>query len=232
MLQNIAVYPMERDTFYRENADGCYTTSTFLLSYTLLEIPFTALASLLFGSLAAFAINLKRTYSFFLIASLNCFCVVNCGESIGIMFCTIFPSHVGFSLNVTSVLLTISTVMAGIMSLNIPGVLQALNYLSPLKYQVANMAAYSMHGRKFTCKLSQKVNGECPISTGEQVLELYNLDKNPGMNLMALVITTVVYRVVAYAVLKVARMHWDFDTPWKGRKRRREGKAPLELENV
>ncbi|KAI9767682.1 MAG: hypothetical protein M1840_005554 [Geoglossum simile] len=230
MLQNIAVYPMERDTFYRENADGCYSTSTFLLSYTLLEIPFTALSSLIFGSLAAFAINLKPTYSFFLITSLNCFCVVTCGESIGIMFCTIFPSHVGFSLNVTCVLLTISTIMAGVMSLNIPGFLQALNYLSPLKYQVANMAAYSMPGQNFTCAPSQKVNGECPISVGEQVLELYNLDKNPRMNLIALGVTTVVYRVVAYAVLKMARTHWDLDILGKGR--RREGKVPLELGNV
>ncbi|KAI9776803.1 MAG: hypothetical protein M1839_009354 [Geoglossum umbratile] len=231
MLQNIAVYPTERDTFYRENADGCYTTSTFLLSYTLLEIPFTAVSSLIFGGLISFATNLRRTYSFFLIASLNCFCVVSCGESLGIMFCTIF-SHIGFSLNVTSVFLTISTMMAGVMSLNIPAVLQAFNHLSPLKYQVANMAVYALRGQEFGCTPAQKVDGQCPISTGEQVLKLYNLDKNARMNLMALGITAVVYRLAAYAVLKVARTHWDFDILKKGKNGKQEDRAPLELRDM
>ncbi|KAH0536600.1 hypothetical protein FGG08_006533 [Glutinoglossum americanum] len=220
MLQNLAVYPIERDMFYREHADGCYTVSTFLFSYTLLEVPFTVLSSLTFGALASYAANLKRTPIFFLIASLNSFCVVSCGESIGIMFCTIFSSHEGFALNVTSVLLTISTVMGGVMSLNIPGVLQALNHLSPLKYQVANMAAYSMHGQKFSCSPTQEVDGQCPISSGEQVLKLYNLDKDAGMNLMALGVIALAYRMIALAVLKVARMRWDFEI--LGRKRKQD----------
>jgi hypothetical protein len=224
MLQNIAVYPMERDIFYREHADGCYDVSTFLLSYTLLEVPFTILSSLVFGVLAAFPVNLKRTPTVFLVASLNSFCVVSCGESIGIMFCTIFSSHVGFALNITSILLSISTIMSGVMSLNIPGFLQALNHLSPLKYQVANTAVYAMRGQTFGCTKAQEVDGLCPIRTGEQVLRLYNLNKNPGMNLMALGITTVVYRVVAFAVLKSARMQWDLKVPgFKGKRKQDEG---------
>ncbi|KAH0559872.1 hypothetical protein GP486_003609 [Trichoglossum hirsutum] len=222
MLQNVAVYPMERDVFYREYADGCYDVSTFLLSYTLLEIPLTILSSLVFGVLAAFPVNLKRTPTVFLVTCLNCFCVVSCGESIGIMFCTIF-SHVGFALNITSILLSISTIMSGIMSLNIPGFLQALNYLSPLKYQVANTAVYAMRGQTFGCTKVQEVGGLCPIRTGEQVLSLYNLNKNPGINLMALGITAVVYRVIAFVVLKSTRMRWDLEVfGFKGRRRKRD----------
>ena len=71
------------------------------------------------------------------------------------------------------------------------------------------MAAYAMHGQKFSCTPAQEVDGRCPISTGEQALRLYNLDKDAGMNLMALGVTAIVYRIVAYAVLKVARMRWD-----------------------
>jgi hypothetical protein len=40
MLQNVAVYPTERDIFYREFSDNCYGVLTFLTSYTLLELPF------------------------------------------------------------------------------------------------------------------------------------------------------------------------------------------------
>jgi ABC-type multidrug transport system ATPase subunit/ABC-type multidrug transport system permease subunit len=210
VLQNIAVYPMERDMFYREQADGCYTSSTFLLSYTLLELPFTAATSLIFGILSAFAIRAKQSAAFFLISALNCFCIVTCGESVGIMFCTFF-SHAGFSLNITSVFLTLSTVMAGIMSINIPAFLQAWNHLSPLKYMVSNMAPYSLHGMTFTCDPTQRINGSCPISTGEQALQLYKLNHNAWLNLVALAITTIVYRLVAYIVLKAATTRWDSD---------------------
>lgn len=207
MLQNVAVYPTERDIFYRENLDGCYDAFVFLLSYTVLELPFTALSSLIFGVLAASALNLKRTIGFSLIASLNCFCLVTCGESLGIIFCTVF-SHMGFAFNIACTFLTISTTMGGVMSLDIPAFLQAFNHLSPLKYQVANMAIYSLQGQRFTCTPAQEIDGQCPISTGEQVLKLYSLDKDAGLNLMALGITTLVYRLLAYGVLMFARRYF------------------------
>ncbi|KAJ5468057.1 ABC-2 type transporter [Penicillium sp. IBT 31633x] len=207
MLQNIAIYPSERDVFYREEADSCYTALTFILSYTAIEIPFEIISSLIFGALAAFADNMKRTTAMFLISAFNCFCIISCGESIGIMFCTLF-SHVGFAVNVTSILLSISNILGGIMSLNIHEVLQALNYLSPIKYAIANLAAYSLHGQEFHCSGSQRLaDGNCPIDTGEQVLQLYNLDKNGPMNVMALGICTIIYRFIAYAFLQAMRSH-------------------------
>ncbi|KAF7713036.1 Uncharacterized protein PECH_002163 [Penicillium ucsense] len=207
MLQNIAIYPNERDVFYREEADSCYSAETFLLAYTTIEIPFEILSSLIFGVLAAFADNLKRTVQIFLISAFNCFCIINCGESVGIMFCTLF-SHVGFAVNVTSVLLSISTILGGVMSLNVNDVLQALNHLSPIKYSIANLAPFSMHGQTFDCTPSQQLaDGSCPISTGEQVLELYNLNKDGAMNVMALGVCTVIYRLVAYAFVKAMRSH-------------------------
>jgi ABC-type multidrug transport system permease subunit len=202
MLQNTASYPSERDVFSREHTDNIYNVSTFMLTYTILEISFEIASSLFFGALLAFATNLDRSPIFFLIAALNCFCVLSCGESVGIVFCTLF-SHTGFALNITSVVLTIATIMAGVISLDVPRWLQAFNYLSPLKYEVANMAVYLMRGRKFTCAVEQMVEGVCPLSTGEEVLKLYRLDKDSGLNLMAFGITTVVYRLIAWGVLLV-----------------------------
>ncbi|KAJ5294077.1 hypothetical protein N7508_008898 [Penicillium antarcticum] len=186
MLQNIAIYPSERDVFYREEADNCYSASTFLLSYTTIEIPFEILSSLIFGALAAYADNLHRSITMFLVSIFNCFCIINCGESVGIMFCTLF-SHVGFAVNITSVLLSISTILGGVMSLNVNDVLQGINHLSPIKYAIANLAPFSLEGQVFTCEDSQRlVSGGCPVDSGEQVLRLYNLDKDGPMNVMAL----------------------------------------------
>lgn len=207
MLQNIAIYPNERDVFYREEADNCYSAETFILSYTTIEIPFEIISSLVFGLLAAYADNMKRTVQMFLISAFNCFCIINCGESVGIMFCTLF-SHVGFAVNVTSILLSISTILGGVMSLNVNDVLQGINHLSPIKYAIANLAPYSMHGQHFDCTpAQQQPDGRCPINTGEQVLALYNLDKNGPMNVLALGVCTIIYRIVAYGFVKAIRSH-------------------------
>ncbi|KAJ5692996.1 hypothetical protein N7462_002419 [Penicillium macrosclerotiorum] len=207
MLQNIAIYPNERDVFYREEADNCYSAETFMLSYTTIEVPFEIASALVFGVLAAFADNLKRSGQMFLISAFNCFCIISCGESVGIIFCTLF-SHVGFAVNVTSILLSISTILGGVMSLNVNSVLQGINHLSPIKYAIANLAPYSMHGQHFHCSVvEQLADGSCPINTGEQVLALYNLDKDGPMNVMALGVCTIIYRLIAYLFLKAMRSH-------------------------
>ena len=97
------------------------------------------------------------------------------------------------------------------MSVQVPGFLQALNHLSPIKYSIANLAPASIHGLVFTCSDTQRLpDGHCPIETGEQALELYNLNKNANLNLLALGICTIVYRVLAYLVLRLMTSSWDF----------------------
>ncbi|PGH12369.1 hypothetical protein AJ79_04317 [Helicocarpus griseus UAMH5409] len=211
MLQNIAVYPNERDVFYREQEDNCYSVEAFIVQYTTLEVPFEIISSLIFGVFTAFAVGMQQTAKMFLISAFNCFCVVNCGESLGIMFCTLF-SHAGFSVNITSILLSIANILGGVMSLNVPSFLQAFNHLSPIKYTIANLAPYSLTGNEFTCSEFQRLpDGNCPIETGEQALKLYNLDKNAEMNVMALGVCTIIYRLVAYGLLRILRSYefWE-----------------------
>jgi hypothetical protein len=45
--------------------------------------------------------------------ALNVFCIVSCGESVGIMFNSLFD-HTGFAINITSILISIAVLMAGI----------------------------------------------------------------------------------------------------------------------
>jgi hypothetical protein len=77
-----------------------------------------------------------------------------------------------------------------------------------VKWAIGNMAVYTFRDLKFTCEDWQKINGQCPITTGEEVLDLYKLNVNPEMSLMALGICAIVYRFLAYAVLKVERERW------------------------
>ncbi|MAD86793.1 MAG: hypothetical protein CL912_27865 [Deltaproteobacteria bacterium] len=85
MLQNVAVYPDEKDVFYRENDDGTYGVEAFLAQYITLEVPFEVATSFIFAILVDLAAGLPRTTQMFFVCFFNCFCIVSCGESIGIM---------------------------------------------------------------------------------------------------------------------------------------------------
>jgi hypothetical protein len=70
------------------------------------------------------------------------------------------------------------------------------------------MAVYTFRDLEFTCEDWQRINGQCPITTGEQVLDLYRLNVNPKMYIMALGICAIAYRFLAYVVLKVVKERW------------------------
>lgn len=82
-------------------------------------------------------------------------------------------SHAGFAINIAGIVLSIATVMAGILSIGINGFLQAVNYLSPLRYVMRNLGPYTLDKVIFTCDTSQQLlNGTCTIATGMAALEL------------------------------------------------------------
>lgn len=151
--------------------------------------------------------GLPRTAQVFWVCFFNCFCIVNCGESVGIMFNTLF-SHSGFAVNITSVFLSIAQLMSGIMSINMPTFLQDINFISPIRYAIRNLAPYTLQSIVFTCTSNgeaRNADGSCVIDSGAQVLDLYALNGDAVINLVGLGITTVVYRGLAYGLLKFMR---------------------------
>lgn len=208
MLQNVAVYPAERDVFYREDDDGVYSVDAFLLSYTILEVPFEILSCLVYGIFSTFAVRNPYTPSLFFAAFFACFGVVSCGESLGIMFNTLF-AHTGFAVNIMGVFLSVANGMAGVLSINMPEAFKAVNYLSPIRYAARAIAPYAMRGVNFHCTSAQTLpDGSCPITSGEQVLELYNFDVDPNVNAYCLLACVVIYRLIAWALLRLTRARW------------------------
>lgn len=210
MLQNVAVYPAERDVFYREDDDGVYSVESFLFTYTLLELPFEIVSCLIFGVLGVLAVGFPRTAEMFFVSVFCCFGIVSCGESLGIMFNTLFSDHTGFAVTAVSIVLSVGNIMQGILSINMPALFNAFNYLSPLRYAVKALGPVSLRGLTFSCGQEQKLSdGSCAIGTGEQVLQLYKLDVNPVVNIAALAGCVVAYRLVAYLLLRLVRTKWD-----------------------
>jgi ABC-type multidrug transport system permease subunit len=201
--------PHERDVFYKEHDDRAYSTTSFFLAYTTCEIPFEIITCLLFAILANLAVGLPRTAELFFIVAAEVFFITNSGESLGIIFNTLFQ-HTGFSINITSSVLSIGVIMSGIMSTHMPPVLEGINYISPLKYAVQCLVPASLKGVKFTCADWQRLpGGRCPVEDGEDVMKLYGMTGyTPWKNLVALAAVAVLYRLVAYAVVVAKRARW------------------------
>lgn len=208
MLQNVAVYPAERDVFYREDDDGVYGANAFLLSYTILEVPFEVVSCMIYGVLAVFAVQIPWTATMYFVSVFCCFGMVSCGESLGIMFNTLF-SHTGFAVNIMGIILSIASAMAGVLSLNMPAAFKAVNYLSPVRYATNAVAPFSLRDIKFTCTDEQKLpNGNCPYTTGQEILDLYGFNVDPVVNIGCLAACIVVYRLIAWALLRLMRARW------------------------
>ncbi|KAK5061212.1 hypothetical protein LTR84_007754 [Exophiala bonariae] len=208
MLNSIALYPAERDIYYHEDRDGTYPLEAFFLYYSAIEIPMELIASCIFSLLTVFAVGLNRTASLYFLMAYTSFCVVSCGESFGIIFFTMF-SHTGLAVSVMTVVLSISVHLGGVLSIGIDRFLSAINHISPIKWQVGALSSYSLRGIHFSCTPAQELgDGRCPIETGEQVLDLYQLDVDTTTFALALLGVTIGYRLLAYAGLKVRKVHW------------------------
>lgn len=205
----MATYPSERDVFYREAYENLYGAESFLLQYTLLELPLELFSCVVFALFTAYVAGLNPTVGQFGVSLLGAFGCLNCGESISIIFSTML-SHSGAAISLTCALLGIFTVLGGVISLYVPTVLRALNHISPPKYAIASILNYSMKGLKFTCTDSQKKpDGSCLIGTGEEVLQMYNMTDELHWSLMGLVLCTLGHRLLAYIVLKLRSSWWQ-----------------------
>ena len=112
MLLNIARYPHERHVFTREHDDITYSLEAFFFQYLTMEVPFEIITSLIFSVFFVIVIGLPRTAEFFLTVSFNAFCLVNCGESLGLIFHTLFD-HAGFAVLLTTILISTANRMGG-----------------------------------------------------------------------------------------------------------------------
>jgi len=203
MLNCIAVFPTERNVFYREKSDGAYSSFAFLTSYMINEIPFELVTVLIYTIFLLPAIGLQSSPDRFFSSFFINWCLVFSGESFGIIFCGIFYT-IGFSVSATSVSLSAFCAMTGFIAINMPGVLKVVNHISILMYASQFVAINEFTGIEFTCTASQQLaDGSCPFTTGEQVLSTYNFSVDNKWEAFGLVIvTTVIYRMICYIVFK------------------------------
>ncbi|KAK3832123.1 MAG: P-loop containing nucleoside triphosphate hydrolase protein [Linnemannia elongata] len=210
MLNNVAMYPFERDIAYREISDGGYSPTSFFFSFLVNELPLE-----IFGSLGVTVFMLVLTqmrttvltfFSFWVIM----FGYINTGESVGMAFST-FATHAGFNITIMSAVISVFSFMTGFMSLNIPKWLAYINHISLFKYGSVIMTRNEFEHKVFDCSPEQIQTGACPYQTGEDVIKLFNFQDKDWNLYMGLFVTVVIlYRLLAWLVLvaKVKSHRW------------------------
>lgn len=208
MLNCIAIFPQERNVFYREYADGGYSATSFFLSYFIIGIPFILASALAFSVLMTSVIGLQPTLEAFVVLTYVLFCFMFVGECIGVMFCAAFH-HVGFSVNIMSIVIGVANQFTGFVSLSIPTTFNYLGYVSPLKWGSIVAANVAFRGESFTCSSDEKdINGDCPLESGSDVLKLYDMDysnssyDNASFYMWVLGGTTLAFFIGAYVVFE------------------------------
>ena len=88
-----------------------------------------------------------------------------------------------------------------------PAFFKGVNYISPGKYAAASLSIKAFTDFEFTCMDAQRLpDGNCPIQTGREVLDLFNYHTSLASNIGALVGVTVAYRLIAYVVLRLSKV--------------------------
>ncbi|CAK7895408.1 hypothetical protein CAAN1_10S00738 [[Candida] anglica] len=199
LVNNLSLFPIERDLFFQEYQDSIYGVTEFSTAYLINELPMEIIPCLFFSIMIVFVVGLPRTVAMFFSMFLTTFVSINCGESLGIFVNSVFE-HLGLATNILTITIIFAIFMGGTMSLHMPMFFQAWNYINPMKYAVGICAVLGFEDQKFTCS---HTGGVCLLNSGESVLDYYNLNVNLGAFFGGLVACLIMYRIIATAALYI-----------------------------
>lgn len=114
------------------------------------------------------------------------------------------------SYSLVSTFITIAVQLCGILSITIPTWLSDLAWSTTLKYAARIIMLNECIGLRLNCTTDEITSGQCLVQTGEELLALLGWkDRNISKFCGLLVGVTVVYRLLAWAVIrtKVATLH-------------------------
>jgi ABC-type multidrug transport system ATPase subunit/ABC-type multidrug transport system permease subunit len=210
MLNAVAIFPPERNVFYREVTDSVYGTASFFVTYLSTELVselmgvFAVAAVIIYGS----GMDAAGSAQGYFIYSYVCFCLVFFGESLGMLFCALVY-HVGFAVSLVTTSIATADIMAGFLCVNsnilLP--LRYINYALPPRWAARVLAVLEFEGQSFYCTPEQVLSdGSCPITNGAQVLDLYEMSPAHWTTyLCALAAATIGFRIIALSVLHFHR---------------------------
>jgi len=204
------IFMTERNTFYREREDKAYDTISFFISFQITEIPIQFFSVCLFTVMTYFTIGLHPGAIHILAFLAVMVCLVLSGESLAMLLSAISFDG-GLVLSIGTCVFCLFIVMSGFFSLTISPILKSLNFVSICKSGAYLLTVNEFSGLVLDCTDEQKLpNGECPITSGDQVLSLYGFEKTLWKDYVCVIVSVVVgYRLLAFLLLRFLKKRFS-----------------------
>ena len=106
MLNTVAIFPAERDVFYREYIDGHYSSYAFAAVYLVVSVPLNVLSALVVGVMLTCAVGLQCNASGVFQFTAVGFAIMYSGECLGVFFASAFR-NIGFAVNIVSPVISV-----------------------------------------------------------------------------------------------------------------------------
>ncbi|KAL6044325.1 putative ATP-dependent permease ADP1 [Balamuthia mandrillaris] len=170
------VFPLERPTFLREYNNGMYSVLPYYLAKSLADLPFNIVNPIVFGSIVYWMVGLQAEADKFFIYLATVIIITNIAQTKGLLV------SVGLDLKASLALFPVTVIpmlLVGGFFLNVentPPYFIWLQYISYFFYAFMVLGINEFEDGNFYCDSDELQNGECPVTTGEQVLEDRGLD--------------------------------------------------------
>ncbi|GAA5959155.1 hypothetical protein JCM21900_001409 [Sporobolomyces salmonicolor] len=208
MLSCIAIFPFERELYFHEyKSSGRHSVTTFLLAYTVQETAVSIFSSLLFSIIFQYGMNMQTSARIFVEFWFSSYALISTGESIGIIF-SAFCNNGGLAVSLVSAGLTLLAQLNGIISATLDEYLKIIGWISPMKPQAAltmiNVSSPMLCRLRFNCTDADIASGACIATTGEQVLDVFQLPYGQAGKYMGiLMLLVVIWRLLAWGALRL-----------------------------
>jgi len=186
MLSVLAVFPLERPVFLREQGGKMYKVWTYFISKSLVDIPFLISIPMLSSIILYFGmglvVNAGHFFMFYFILILLMFAATGVGFFVGCLF-----SHITTAFTFAPALMTPMILFGGFFANNatIPIWIRWFQYLSPIRYCFEGLVTNEFRGSGIP----------------NNPLEYLNLNLGFGICIGILILYSFVIRFIAYLLL-------------------------------
>eukprot|EP00808_Paulinella_micropora_P004389 g47150.t1 len=206
----LSIFVEEKPVLVREYENQLYRLPAYFLAKLCVELPFRIVLPLFGVTIIYPLVGFQPDASKFFILALTIVIMENAGSALGI-FITSFFNEVSMALTVAPALLMPLMIFSGFFtnSDTIPVYLDWIKYISPIFYAFISASKNEFTGLTLHCTESQQIvlgNGQvvCPITQGEQVIDLLGFESKPSIAGCILILASIwlAFTVAAFLGLK------------------------------
>ena len=200
----LQVFHLEKVVFLRERGSKTYRVGSYYLAKTFAEIPQIILFPTLFSIIAYWLVGFKPTAEAFFTFVAVVVSLSFCAQALGLLISAGTPSP-DVAMAISPVLITILMLFGGfyLNPENIDPWFIWLYYISLFRYSFQALVINEFSGQTFNCLDSELVGNACPITTGEQVLQLRSMEHmNVWLNIATLWGIFFALRIAGYLVMR------------------------------